>query len=135
MTTHALLHIAQELERMATDPDGAWPDELQRLAKFARGEAGEVPSGEHPSPEVLDRLDIGRISRGDVLARAWPEDGTLPADDQLYMVVRAHRKGRRVSVVDMSGVQLLLPLCEFTHRWPRDVAKNLHFAWRFVPCR
>jgi len=131
MTMQALLHIAHELERMAKDPDGPFKDELVRLASFARGEAGQVPTGEHPSPEVLAQIDIGRICRGDVLARAWPEDGTLPADDELYLVVRAHRKGRRVSVVDMKGVQLLLPLCEFTHRWPRDVAKKMPFAWRF----
>lgn len=132
MTTHALLHIADELERLARDPSGIiFHDDVLRLAKFARGEAGQEV-GAIPAPEAERPLSIRRLCIGDVLARRW-SDETTPPVDPLFKVVKTHRKQRKVSVVTPDGRQLTLPLCEFTHRWPRDAAHHLHIAWRFDP--
>lgn len=129
MTTEALLYIARELERLAADPDGIWKDEVLRLAKFAKAEAG-VPQPAEQAPKMERIVSISKLKKGDVVLRHWGQDGVPPLND-VYQVLKVSRRAHLVSVLSVDGQQLTFKPWDVSYFMPREQAKLLSIPWRF----
>lgn len=79
---------------------------------------------EHSVPQ-----DIGKIHRGDVVCIQSGAD--LLTTGEFFKVLRVHRKGRKLDVVDPDGRQFIRPLLDFTHHWSKEAATSLPLQWRF----
>lgn len=129
MTTEALLYIARGLERLAADPDGIWKDEVLRLAKFAKAEAG-VPQPAEQAPKMESIVSISKLKKGDVVFRHWGQDGVPPLND-VYQVLKVSRRAHLVSVLSVDGQQLTFKPWDVSYFMPREQAKRLSIPWRF----
>lgn len=82
------------------------------------------------SPMVTEHAvptDIGKVHRGDVVA-IQSQEGVA---GEFYKVLRVHRKGRKLDVVDPDGRQYIRPLLDFTHHWTKEEAASLPVQWRY----
>lgn len=133
MSSEALLHVAQELERLAGDPQGIWKDDVLRLARFARARADDERTSAAPdAPQDPGKafIPLHKLRKGDVVIKAWP-DGTIPPTDVMFQVLRVLHKKKRVSVLTIDGRQLTLAQWDYDHCWPREQARKMPVQWRF----
>lgn len=133
MTAEALLFISRRLEGVADEamPNAALRDYLLELSRFAKKEAGLEPVADDLAPPTpVKVMGVECLRKGDVVCRWW-QDGTPPPFNDVFQVLYVHRKERKVTAVAVDGTQITLRPWNFSHRWPREVARKLSIPWRY----